>query len=126
MYASIRRYEVADQETAQELVRRGYEGLRPILAARAGFIAYELVVGERSFASISVYETLVTAEESNAVAAIWVRKNIPEFELGEPQITAGPVYEHPGDRRAPFARPKRVTRRLPERPWPTPDEEIRR
>jgi long-chain acyl-CoA synthetase len=114
MYASVRRYEVADQDTAQELVRRGYEGLRPILAARAGFVAYELIVGESSFASISVFETWVTAEESNAVAAIWVRQNIPEFELEEPQITAGPVYEHPGAERAPFSAPEPV--RSPGRP----------
>jgi hypothetical protein len=126
MYAAIRRYEVADRDTASELVRRGYEGLRPILAGRAGFVAYELVVGESSFASISVFENLVTAEESNAVAAIWVRKNLPEFELGEPEITAGRVYEHPGEQRSPFAPPQRNRRGVREEPWPAPEEESRR
>ena len=118
MYAAIRRYDVADRETAEELVRRGYEGLRPILAGRAGFVAYELVLGESGFASINVFETLLTAEESNATAAIWVRQNLQEFDLGEPQITAGQIYEHPGSGRAPFAPPKPVKTTVQE-PWPS-------
>jgi hypothetical protein len=118
MYAAIRRYEVADHETAVELVRRGYEGLRPILAARAGFVAYEIVLGERGFASINVFETQLTAEESNAAAAVWVRNNLEGFDLGEPEITAGEVYEHPGAGRAPFAPPEPVKTPVRE-PWPS-------
>ncbi len=118
MHAAIRRYEVDDHATAVELVRRGYEGLRPILAARAGFVAYELILGEAGFASINVFETQMTAEESNAVAAIWVRQHLQEFDLGEPQITAGEVYAHPGSERAPFAPPEPIKTGVQE-PWPS-------
>src|SRR5438477_10615266 len=96
MYASIRRYEGVERETAIEVARRGYSELREQLSRRAGFVAYEIVVGDNSIASISVFETWVTAEESNATAAKWVRENLAGLEWPEPQITAGQIYETPG------------------------------
>lgn len=55
MYASIRRYEGIDREEATEVARRGYRELRGRLSQRAGFVAYEIVIGDDSIASISVF-----------------------------------------------------------------------
>jgi hypothetical protein len=105
MYASIRRYEGVDGETAAEVSRRGYAELWQKLSERAGFIAYETIIGKDSVATITVFDNWVTAEESNALAAAWIRDNIGDLGWPEPQITAGEIYEDDGAERPPFSPP---------------------
>ena len=106
MYASIRRYEGVDRATATDVARRGSGEVRERLSKRPGFVAYELVIGETSIAAITIFESWVTAEESNVQAAAWIRDNIADVNWPEPQITAGEVYEQPGSDRAPFTPPR--------------------
>ena len=109
MYASIRRYEGLDKETAAEAVKLGMD-LRRILSERAGFVAYEVIVTEHGFVSITVFETELTALESNAVAALWIREQIPRLGLPAPEIITGEVYEDPDSNRRPFTPDKRKQR----------------
>lgn len=108
MYASIRRFEGIDKETITEIAKRGYGDLRRKLSERPGFIAYEIVIGPDSYVTISVFESWVTAEESNKLAAHWIRENLGDLDWPDPEITAGEVYEEPGSHRPPFERPPQL------------------
>lgn len=89
MYASVRRYKVS---SVDEVVRRAGEGFVPLISQGPGFIAYYIVdAGDGVVASISLFETQAGAEESNRMAADWVKENIAPFVSGSPEITAGEV-----------------------------------
>jgi len=105
MYAEIRRYEVG-RDVALEVARRSYAELREQLSARAGFIAYEIVIADDSFASITVFDTWVSAEESNLVAANWIRANVTGRNVAQPQVTAGEIFTLDGVGHRPFERPR--------------------
>ena len=113
MHASIRRYEGLDKDTTAEAVKLGMD-LRRVLSERAGFVAYEVIVTENGFLSITVFETELTALESNAVAAVWIREHIPRLGLPTPEIITGEVYEDPESGRQPFTREKRSREPAPE------------
>jgi hypothetical protein len=114
MYASIRRFEGVERQTITEVARRGYADLRRLLSERPGFVAYETIIGEDSYVTISVFESWATAEESNLVARRWIRENLGHLDWPEPQITAGEVFEEPGEGHAPFALPTPLKYRDPD------------
>ncbi len=92
MYVSIRRYETTSVE---EVARRVQEGFVPIMRQAPGYIAYYAIdVGAGFVASISIFETQAQADDSNRMAAEWVRQNIVELFAGPPELTAGPVVAH--------------------------------
>lgn len=94
MYASIRRYKM-DPGSVDELMRRVKEGFVPIISRGAGFMAYYAVnAGDGVVASISVFETQAGAEESNRMAASWVKENLAALLPTPPEITAGEVGVH--------------------------------
>ena len=105
MYASIRRFEGVDSETISRVAQRGYGDLRRKLSERPGFVAYETVIGADSYATITVFESWATAEESNMVARRWIAEHLADLDWPEPQVTAGRIYEEPGSHRPPFAPP---------------------
>lgn len=94
MFASIRRYPVTPGAT-DELLRRVSEGFLPIVSQAPGFVAYyALDAGNDVVASVSVFHDLAGAEESNRMAADWVRQEIASLMAGPPEITAGEVKAH--------------------------------
>ncbi len=96
MYASIRRYQV-DPGSVDEVVRQAEEGFVPIVSGAPGFNAYYLVnAGDGVVATISVFENQAGAEESNKLAADWVKDNLAALVTGPPEITAGEVALHTG------------------------------
>ena len=96
MYASIRRYQV-DPDSVDEVVKRAEERFVPIVSGAPGFNAYYLVnAGDGVVASISVFEDQAGAEESNKLAADWVKDNLAALVTGPPEITAGEVALHTG------------------------------
>lgn len=61
----------------------------------AGFVAYYAInAGDGVVASISVFETQAGAEESNRMAASWVKQNLASLLPTPPEITAGEVGVH--------------------------------
>jgi hypothetical protein len=89
MYASIRKYKSSD---VAETVKRVHEGFVPIISKAPGFVAYYVVDGGGgSLASVSLFETQGGAEESNRMAADWVKANLASLMAGPPEITAGEV-----------------------------------
>lgn len=95
MYASVRRYDGVDPRSVEEIVRRVEEGFVPIISKAPGFIAYYAVnVGEGVTASISIFEDQAGLEESNRMAADWVKENLASLLPNPPEITAGEVLAH--------------------------------
>lgn len=91
MYSSIRRYKTSPG-AAGELAQRVKEGFVPIISQAPGFLAYYLVdAGNDVVATVSVFEAQSGAEESNRMAAAWVKENIAALLPNPPEITAGAV-----------------------------------
>jgi quinol monooxygenase YgiN len=94
MYASIRRYKTNPGKAA-ELMQQVNQGFVPIISKAPGFIAYyALDAGGDIVASVSVFQDRAGAEESNRMAADWVRQSIASLVAGPPEITAGAVKVH--------------------------------
>jgi heme-degrading monooxygenase HmoA len=91
MYASIRKYKIRPGK-AKELAQRVNEGFVPIISKAPGFVAYYVVdAGNDVVASFSLFRDQAGSEESNRMAAAWVRENLAAFFGGSPEITAGEV-----------------------------------
>jgi hypothetical protein len=92
MYASIRRYKT---ESAAEITRLVSEDFVPRIKKLPGFVAYYGIdTGEGVWASVSVFETKAGAEESNGLAAAFVKENNMTKMLSSAEITAGEVIAH--------------------------------
>jgi hypothetical protein len=90
MWATVRRYEgVTDPDEAG---RRVSEGFVPLISTIEGFVQYYWIdAGDGVMISTSVFQDQAHEEESNEVAAAWVKANIAELLPNPPTITAGHV-----------------------------------
>ena len=89
MYISVRRYEMHHPGAVDELMRR-VEGFVPTISKVPGFIAYyALDAGGGVIASISIFWHQAGAEESNRMAADYVKANLASLLPNPPQITVG-------------------------------------
>jgi hypothetical protein len=93
MHATIRRYEGVDQNRTDELTKKVGESLTPKLSKLPGFSGYYLIeTGNGVMSSLSLFENVEQSEESNRVAATWVREEQLETAFpNSPQITSGKV-----------------------------------
>ena len=93
MYTSVRRYTTNPIDAAAiiDIVRRS--NVAELIRGIPGCVAYYVVDGgEGTVATISIFEDQAGAEQSNAVAADWVKENVlPTFSMNPPEITAGEV-----------------------------------
>ena len=90
MWATVRRYEgVTDSDEAAKRVR---EGFVPLIRDHQGFVAYYWMdAGDGVMFSTSVFEDQADEEDSNRMAADWVKENIADLLPNPPAITAGHV-----------------------------------
>lgn len=90
MYTTVRKYEgVAN---AQEASRKVQEGFVPLIAAMPGFVEYQWVdLGQGAMLSISVFDALADAIDSNQAASAWVAKNLPSVMAQPSRIENGRV-----------------------------------
>jgi hypothetical protein len=91
MWATVRRYEgVKDPD---EVAKRVQEGFVPLISEHRGFVAYYYVDDseEGVVFSTSVFEDQADEEDSNRLAADWVKANIAELLPNPPMVTAGHV-----------------------------------
>ena len=89
MYGSIRIYAGAG-ELADALIENESE-VKRIVGEIDGFKSYYLMRTADGAASVSVFENEAGAEESNRVAASWIRENLPDLSISAPQVSAGEV-----------------------------------
>jgi len=94
MHLAIRRYRV-DPGSIDEVIRRVDEGFVLTISDAPGFLAYyALNAGEGRIATISVFEDQAGAEQSNEMAADYVKENLASLLPEPPEITAGEVEVH--------------------------------
>ncbi len=106
MYVSVRRYEMHPL-AVDELMQRVEEGFAPIISKAPGFIAYlALDAGDGVVASVSMFADQAGAEESNRLAADYVRANLASLVPNPPEITAGEVKVHKAARPVRRSRPR--------------------
>jgi hypothetical protein len=75
-----------------EITQQVNQGFVPIISQTPGFVAYYLVdAGDDIGATVSVFQDQAGAEESNRMAADWVRQHIASLVASAPEITAGEV-----------------------------------
>jgi hypothetical protein len=75
-----------------EAGKRVREGFVPLISGHRGFVAYYFVdAGDGVMVSTSVFEDQADEEESNALAADFVKANLADLFPNPPMITAGHV-----------------------------------
>jgi hypothetical protein len=90
MWATVRRYEGVTNP--DEAGKRVGEGFVPLISDHRGFVAYYWMdAGDGVMFSTSVFEDQADEEDSNRLAADWVKANLAEVLPNPPMITAGHV-----------------------------------
>jgi heme-degrading monooxygenase HmoA len=91
MHVAIRQYKVK-AGSMDELARRAQEGFVPLIRHSPGFVAYYgVVAGTDRVFTVSIFQDQAGADESNSIAADWVKQNVTSLVEGSPEITAGEV-----------------------------------
>ena len=95
MYTSIRHYNVTPDST-DDVIKRAVEGFLPIIAKLPGFATYDVVnTGHDTVTTISTFENQGGIEQSNEVAATWIRdNNLTALFAGPPIVMGGLVGGH--------------------------------
>ncbi len=92
MYTSIRRYTLVEGVDVQSLIKHINDMFIPALRATPGFKGYYVIdTGDGVVATVSVFENETGVDESNRLAARYVKDNVAELVHGAPQITQGYV-----------------------------------
>lgn len=90
MYATVRSYS-GSQQLGDELVKREDE-VKSLVSGISGFRAYYLLkTSEGDVTSVTVYDDQAGAEESNQVAANWIKENLSDMSVSPPEVSAGEV-----------------------------------
>lgn len=89
MFASIRKYNGAPL-MVEELVKKQDE-IKAVLKPISGFHSYFLLNQGDGAISLTVCENKAGADESNRVAAAWLKDKLPTFSNRAPEITSSEV-----------------------------------
>jgi hypothetical protein len=92
LFASIRKYN-GTPALAEELFKRQDE-IKSVLRPIPGFHAYYMVNTGDGVLSMTVCEQRAGAEESNRVAATWLKDKLSTLATHAPEITTGEVRIH--------------------------------
>src|SRR6266480_7850636 len=90
MHTTVRKYEGVGNPTAA--AAKIQQGFVPLISGIPGFVEYFWVdLGQGAMLSISVFEDLAHAIESNQLAAGWVAMNMPSLLPQACRIESGKV-----------------------------------
>ena len=93
MYSSIRRYTTNPDDAVAiiELIKQS--NIEERIGTLPGFLAYYIInCGDGVLLTINVFEELADAEQSDTIAAEWVKEFVlPNHSLPPPEITIGKV-----------------------------------
>jgi hypothetical protein len=91
MYASARHYTMG-AGSLDALMHRVDEEFAPAISQEPGFVGYfALDTGDATVQTISIFHDKASAEQSNELAAGYVRENLGEFELTLTEVRGGEV-----------------------------------
>jgi hypothetical protein len=91
MYIVVRRYEHVAHGSVDEAIRRLNESFVPVISEVRGFVAYYAMKVRGGLASVSVVTDRTGADESNGLAATWMRENRAQSAWNPVQLLAGEV-----------------------------------
>lgn len=90
MYATVRSY--AGSSGLVDALVEHEDAVRSLISGIGGFRAYYLVRADGGEAvSVSVFDDRAGADESNRVAAEFIRDNLPDLSVSAPHVAAGEV-----------------------------------
>ena len=92
MFASIRKYNAAPNLT-DELVKHQSD-IKSALTPIPGFQAYYLIKTNDGAVSFTLCDDRAGADESNRVAAGWLKDKLPTFAARAPEVWVGEVRMH--------------------------------
>ena len=92
MFASIRKYN-ATPTLVDELVKK-QDDIKSVLRPIPGFNAYYLLKTNDGAVAFTVCENQAGVDESNRVAATWLKDKLPTFATRPPEIMTGEVRIH--------------------------------
>ncbi|HMD57555.1 MAG TPA: hypothetical protein VKG82_08805 [Solirubrobacteraceae bacterium] len=91
MYASVRHYTIG-AGSVDALMHRVDEEFAPAISQEPGFVGYLMLdTGDATVETISIFHDKGSAEQSNELAAEYVRENLGEFELTRTALSGGEV-----------------------------------
>jgi hypothetical protein len=89
MYATVRVY--SDNDGLADALVAHQSEVKDLISGIAGFNGYYVIKTADGAATISVYETLESAQESVRVAGAWVKENLPEHVKTPPEVAIGEI-----------------------------------
>jgi hypothetical protein len=90
MHATVRTY--AGSGDLVDALVENESAVRALISGIGGFRAYYLIRSDDDGAvSVTVYEDRSGADESNRLAAEWIRENLPDLAISPPQVSSGEV-----------------------------------
>ena len=90
MHATVRTY--AGSGNLVDALVENESAVRALISGIGGFHAYYLIRSDDGgAASVSVYDDANGADESNRLAAGWIRENLPDLTISAPQVLSGEV-----------------------------------
>jgi hypothetical protein len=89
MYATVRRY--TNQPGLAEKFAARRKDIESVIRTAPGFVAYYMLSTPDGATTVTVCEDQSGAEESNRIAADWIKKNLANVVTKAPEITAGQV-----------------------------------
>src|ERR1700747_3822529 len=91
MFASIRRYRLAQGSTDQ-LARLVDLGFADQIRAQPGFVSYEFIdCGDGEIATVSIFREALQAETSRDLAERWTEENLGDFEFTRTEALHGEI-----------------------------------
>ena len=87
MHAVIRKY-TARPEIAEQM-RSKVDHLEQTMRQTPGFVAYYFLETDDGVATITITEDETGTQESMGRAATWVQQNLPNSNLGAPEVIRG-------------------------------------
>jgi len=90
MFGVLREYDVGS-DVIDELVQSASEGVVPLICAVPGFVSYTMMEDpeEQGLLTLSTFEDLLGAEESNRIAARWVKDTVLPLLSIPPRTNTG-------------------------------------
>jgi hypothetical protein len=89
MWATVRRYE-GDPDLAEQLAARADE-VKSLMSDVPGFVSYYLIHDGSDTVSVTVARDKDGVDQSNEIAANWLREHAVEIHSSSPQVTEGEV-----------------------------------
>ena len=89
MYGVVRQYQGS---TLSDALAQRTEEVEALLRGVPDFVAYYGLRAPKGFVSVTICDDQAGTQESNKVAAAWVKENLPDGAVSAPEVTEGEAF----------------------------------